>query len=138
MDALQHFASRQMKVRFVWGVNDCITMPADWVDEVAGFDPMLDLRGRYDSAASCQRMTGFLTDPLRLIEPRMSPFAKVALSEVARGDVGVVLSTFAGAMQPHGAVHLGDGLWLARGLSGISAVPVYKILAAWRPSEGTT
>lgn len=132
MDALQHFASRQVRQTFAWGIDDCITLTADWVAEVAGFDPMLDLRGRYDSLASCQRMTGFLTNPLAVIAPRMAPLATVPIGDARRGDVGLVMSPGLGGMQAHGAICLGQRQWMARGVVGLTVLAPEKGLAVWR------
>lgn len=132
MDRLQHFASRETQCRFAWGDRDCITFPADWVVEICGYDPMADLRGRYDSLATCQRLTGFLIDPLRVVAPRMEGLAEIVSSAVARGDVGVVLMPFGGVLQPHGAIALGGGQWIMRGLAGVIVCQPPKIAAAWR------
>lgn len=131
MDLLQHFASRQVRQVFAWGIDDCVTLPADWVAEISGFDPMLDLRGRYDSLASCQRITGFLTNPLGVIAPRMNRFAVVAAQDVQRGDVAAVMSAMAGGVHAHGAICLGDGQWMARGAAGLTVLQPIKVLAAW-------
>lgn len=132
MDTLQHFVSRQLRQAFAWGLDDCVTMPADWVAEIAGFDPMFDLRGRYDSLAGCQRLTGFLTDPLRMIAPRMAGADPVPPAQAARGDVGVILLALGGAVQPHGGICLGDGAWVVRGQGGVTVGHPAKVLAAWR------
>lgn len=132
MDNLQYFVSGQMAVRFCWGVDDCITLAADWVRHVMGFDPMQDLRGRYDSLISCERVTGFLTDPLRLVADRMGGCAVVDPGDQQRGDVGLVLSPMAGGMHAHGAIYLGKGLWVARALTGITTMTPHKVLRGWR------
>lgn len=132
MDALQHFASRQVRQAFAWGIDDCMTLPADWVAEVAGFDPMLDLRGRYDSFASCQRVTGFLTAPLAVIGPRMDRLPVIGVADVSRGDVALVMSAAVGGMHAHGAICLGNGQWMARGPAGLTVLQPAKVLTAWR------
>lgn len=132
MDELQYFVSGQLAVRFSWGVDDCITLAADWVRRVLEFDPMQDLRGRYDSLSSCERMTGFLTDPLRLVADRMRGCAVVDPGGQQRGDVGLVLSPLAGGMHAHGAIYLGKGLWVARAPKGITTMTPHKVLRVWR------
>lgn len=132
MDLLQHFLSREVHHRFSWGDRDCITMPADWVREICGHDPMADLRGRYNSFASCERLTGFSTDPMWVILPRMVGLDAVDLADIGRGDIGLVLLPFGGVLRPHGAIALGSGQWAMRGLSGVSVCQPSKVAAAWR------
>lgn len=132
MDALHHFASRQVRRAFAWGIDDCVTLSADWVSEVSGFDPMLDLRGRYDSLASCQRVTGFLTNPLVVIGPRMERLPIIQAGDAQRGDVALVVSAIVGGMHAHGAICLGDSKWMARAPAGLTVLHPVKVVAAWR------
>lgn len=124
-DRLQHFESRQMRLDFEWGVTDCMTLPADWIVETCGFDPMANLRGRYDSAARCQRLTGFFTDPVAAMGHRLDALARAETP--ARGDVGIVLQ----AGHRVGAIHLGGRTWLARAPAGLTVFEPGKVLVAW-------
>ncbi|MBP9047917.1 MAG: hypothetical protein KBF85_06550 [Tabrizicola sp.] len=133
MDRLSLFVSHQLKRRFAWGVDDCVTFPADWLVENGHADPMGDLRGSYATAASCQRATGFFTDPVGAVAGRMAGLLAVAPDgQPERGDVGVVLFRSHGISQFHGAIHLDDGLWVARDITGLGLVDSAKVLAAWR------
>lgn len=130
-DPLSYFLSLQMRVAFAWGECDCILQPADWVRVVTGTDPAADLRGRYHNAATCQRLTGFLTDPMPVIAPRLA-FLPRGEGDPARGDVGLVLRLMAGACTPHGAIYLGEGKWAVKDMDGSTFIEPHKVAAFWR------
>lgn len=132
-DRLSHFASLQMRRPFAWGADDCLTLPADWLAEVTGSDPMADLRGRYDSAAACQRLTGYFHDPVSVVAPRMGRFAAQD-GTVQRGDVGLVMTVLGNAPRFHGAIFLGQSKWLVRSIqTNIDLIQPEKVICAWRP-----
>lgn len=131
MDALQYFASRQMRLRFDWGQHDCVTLPADWVEALTGHDPMADLRGRYHSLASCQRLTRFLTDPVAAIGDRLGHLPQTSAAALQRGDVGIVLTLAGGEQRFHGGICLGAGKWLLRDLAGVAMITPRKVIAGW-------
>ncbi len=133
MDPLSHFASLQMRRPFAWGVDDCLTLPADWLVMVTGHDPMADLRGRYDTAASCQRLTGFFHDPDSVVSPRMAAFA-VQEAQPQRGDVALVMTMLGGVARFHGGIFLGQSKWLVRSIQkNIDLIQPDKIIRQWQP-----
>ncbi|MEC9434501.1 MAG: hypothetical protein VYD87_16475 [Pseudomonadota bacterium] len=114
---------------FAWGEADCILVVADWIARVHGIDLAADLRGSYDDAASCQRATGFLREPLRLTSERMAGAGFEVTPAPVRGDVGVLLILLDGVPRPCGGLCLGDcwGVKSPRGVTTLSP----KVLRAW-------
>jgi hypothetical protein len=105
-DPLFPFLNSMMGRAFVWGECDCVTMPADWVQCRTGRDPAEGLRLTYGSAAECQRVTGFFTDPVGVIGPRLAGCGLHLTDKPKRGDVGVMALEIGG--RPFGAICL-DG-----------------------------
>ena len=111
---------------FAWGVNDCVTLAADWVLEAAGVDPLGDLRGQWDTAAGAARllrdlggMHSAVSDRLgpALESPKLASRGDVAMLDLERGEtLGVVVGTHA----------------IAPGADGILLVPMSRASAAWR------
>lgn len=120
--------------RFDWGICDCVLAVADWVLARTGVDPAADLRLTYRGAGECQRVTGFFTDPLSVIGPRMDRIAP-RTDAPGPGDVGLVLVAVDGVVQPHGAVCLGGGLWGLKVEAGAMTTKRAKVLAAWSIGE---
>jgi hypothetical protein len=132
-DHLSHFASVQMRRPFAWGTDDCLTLPADWLAKVTGLDPMADLRGRYDSAATCQRLTGFFNNPDSVVSPRMAGFA-AREGMAQRGDVGLVMTLLGNVPRFHGAIFLGKTKWLVRSIQqNIDLIEPAKVIRIWQP-----
>jgi len=133
MDPVFAFANRLIGVPFRWGESDCVMVVADYVRAVTGRDPAADLRLTYSSAGECQRVTGFFTNPLGCIAPRLEACGLRRVSEAQKGDVGIVLQMVAGrAPQPHGAICLGQGNWLVKSQEAVAALVPLKVVAAWR------
>uniref|UniRef100_UPI0040487BD1 DUF6950 family protein n=1 Tax=Yoonia sp. TaxID=2212373 RepID=UPI0040487BD1 len=75
----------------VWGLSDCMTVICDWCVENGHPDPLGDLRWGYDSAISCQKLTGYLTDPLSVCAAQFEGVAGLKRGNALNaGDVGVV------------------------------------------------
>ena len=64
MDIIYATAHKWMATPFVWGASDCMLVLADYLVALDYIDIGDKWRGTYDSALSCQRASGFLTDPV--------------------------------------------------------------------------
>jgi hypothetical protein len=125
------FANRHLSVVHRWGQSDCMTFVADWVREVHGVDPAADLRMTYGTQGECQRVTGFFTDPLAVVRPRMEAlgFAEVPRAQV--GDVGLLLQVVAPSVtRPFGAICLGQQ-WVTLSDQGLELMVPQKVIAVW-------
>lgn len=132
MSPLYAELNRWMALRYQWGEADCVTLCADWVQRIRGVDPAADLRLTYGSMGECQRVTGFFTDPIACIGPRMAAVGLERTDQPRPGDVGILLVPISPhAARPHAALCLGDK-WAAKSIEGavLAALP-QKILAAW-------
>lgn len=132
MSPLYAELNRWLRVPYQWGENDCITLCADWVLRMRGVDPAADLRLTYGTMGECQRVTGFFTDPMPVIAPRMDRAGLSRTDAPVPGDVGLLLLPDGrGAARPYGGLCLGKQ-WASKMIEGgvLSNVP-FKILAAW-------
>jgi hypothetical protein len=123
--------NRWLPLNFVWGETDCMIVLGDWIKRLHGVDPVEDIRGQYNSALSCQRLTGFFTDPVAVVQK----FADKASLEkrtgpAQRGDVGVLLHVAEGKLQPVGGLCLGKS-WAVKAPTGATTLKPIEVLAAW-------
>lgn len=132
MNLLLATVNRLQAAPFVWGERDCILTVADWVHLVRGVDPAADLRLTYATAGECQRVTGFFTDPVGVVAPRMSKAGLAVTAMPVRGDVGLLMQvTGPTQARPHGAICLGQGFWAVKSEAGVTAYRPDKIIMAW-------
>ena len=126
---------RWMAQPFQWGQTDCCLVLADWVERVAGVDVAADLRQTYDDAGSCQRVTGFLRDPLAVTTRLMEDVGSFARTEApVAGDVAVLRAWIGGEVKPFGALCLGPEGWAAKSPQGVIQIhrrQIVDMLRAW-------
>ncbi len=103
-----------------WSVNDCVTVAADWVCRVRGTDPAAAIRFSYASAAECQRVTGFFSDPVGVVGSYLAGAGVLPVDVANKGDLAVVIHRD----RPCVAVYLGADLWAS--LSENAGVLVFK------------
>lgn len=120
---------------FIWGETDCILVLADWIERVRGADPAADIRGTYDSRGSCQRETGFLRDPVGVVEKSLATIGGLERTqEPLTGDIAILrLMESDGRVSPCGALWLGSA-WGCKGPSGATTLHpsnVVEVLAIW-------
>lgn len=103
---MHHWASQP----FVWGWSDCALGLADWIEAVRGVDPAAHLRGTYSCAQSCQRHTGWFTDPVAVIDGCLATIGGLPrIPDPVAGDIAVlVLPQDQGRGFPVGGLWLGD------------------------------
>ncbi|MFC4668928.1 DUF6950 family protein [Seohaeicola nanhaiensis] len=123
MTPLYQEMHRWMSAPFIWGEMDCMTCLADWVLRVRGVDPAAHIRLTYDSAASCQRQTGFMTAPVQAVERCLATIGGLPrVPEPNAGDVAVILARSVGARStPCGAIWLGEA-WGCKGPTGATTL----------------
>ncbi|MBD0416499.1 DUF6950 family protein [Oryzicola mucosus] len=131
MDHLYAHLHRWMAEPFVWGKSDCILSLADYVMSLGHPDPAAKWRGTYDSALTCQRVSGFLNDPVRLIEEGVAPLGFARVQQAERGDIGVIRFTDDGKVVSTGAICLGNN-WAVRGEQRLVIGAPISVVAAWR------
>ena len=124
--------NRWMPLTYRWGWTDCVTLCGDWVKTICGVDPAADVRGTYESAAECQRVTRFFTDPIGAVSPHLERAGLEIAPQPRAGDVGVILLPLDGrSVAPHMAVCLGRK-WAFKSVDGgVTSVIPYKVAAAW-------
>ncbi len=118
---------------FVWGESDCMIVLADWVLAVTGKDPARDLRGLYDDRVSCQRATGFFTEPLALLEQAFGGVAGLPRgNELRVGDVALLRASEGGRPAPVGGLWMGD-CWGCKGPDGVTTIrpELVELVAFW-------
>lgn len=122
---------------FVWGSCDCCLLLADWVRLRSGRDPAAHLRHTYSDAGSCQRVTGWFTDPVALVESCLDtvrgpdlPCPRVKAP--APGDIAVIDIPLGGRLQPVGALWTGS-VWGVKAQGGAGTIHRHgaRLRAAW-------
>lgn len=121
--------NRWKSMPFEWGACDCMTVLGDWLHSLTGFDPLAGVRGTYDGPISCQRVTGFIHDPMKVCDDLFGKLPMTKEPEV--GDIAVIRRKD-DPRWPMGAVFVGSG-WACKGPNG--AVGLNKrmvtVLGAW-------
>ncbi|HBT01661.1 MAG TPA: hypothetical protein DEB47_17795 [Citreicella sp.] len=116
---------------FVWGRSDCCLCASDWIQRVTGRDPAAAIRELYDSRASCQALTGWMTDPVAAVERQLATIGGLPRVETAqRGDVAVL--RLPGQRWAFGAVYLGRH-WACRAEGGVTILSptMVQVAAIW-------
>lgn len=122
-ERLARFWRERRAMPFAWGLNDCCTLAADWVEQMSGADPIADIRG-WDDALSAARTIEALGGMRAAVTQRMGEPVDWMLAQ--RGDVvlltldretlGVCMGAFA----------------IAPGADGALLVPMDRAECAWR------
>lgn len=107
--ALVETMAKHQATPFAWGKSDCITRIADLSLAMTGVDPMVDLRGSYDSAAGS---AGVLKDlGFKDIEAALAKhFEPVAPAMARRGDCGIVVTQAGNREVKAGVIVMGEYL----------------------------
>jgi hypothetical protein len=99
-DLLANFIEQKRDQPFAWGVNDCCTFAADWVQLCTGVDYAQAWRGRYSSALGAVRVLDeaggveALVDALGLhrVEPQLAGRGDIVAQQAGRGvTLGICL-----------------------------------------------
>ena len=120
-------AHRWMGTPFIWSEDDCMVALANYLVRLGYIDIAAKWRGTYDSAYTCNRASGFLTDPVKPLAEGVAMIPLVATDAPERGDIGVI--KFEG-QRPTGALYLGKN-WAVRGERMVHVGPAQIVLAAW-------
>lgn len=131
MDDLYRELHRWKALPFVWGQSDCVLVLADYLVRLGHPDTAAHLRGMYDSAASCHRLTGWLRDPVNVAESCTSRIPLVRTTNPVKGDIGIVRVRLGRDQKIVGAVFLGKN-WAIHGEDGLIIGAINEVLAAWR------
>lgn len=127
----QDFAERLVElidsrqdVPYAWGANDCVTFAAACVIATTGVDPIAEIRGRWDSAASAVSMLAELGGLEAACDARFTRRSTPLLMQ--RGDIGLCLAGGRESLAVCVGVHCA-----APGDDGMLFVPLTDIQIAW-------
>lgn len=127
MDIAYLEAHRWMGSPFIWSEDDCMVALANYLIRLGYPDIAAKWRGTYDSMWTCNRASGFLTDPVRPLQEGVSMIPLNATETALRGDIGVIQVE---GQRPTGALFLGRN-WAIRGERAVHIGPAKIVLAAW-------
>lgn len=121
--------------RFEWGRCDCMSVLADWIAHVRGVDPVEHIRGQYHDALSCERLTGFVSDPVAAVQACLDTIGGLERVRAPQtGDIAVLLVA-TGKDERHACgLWMGAG-WAVKGEQGatyLRPADVIGELAVWR------
>lgn len=123
--ALQAFIDAAVDDPIVWGVTDCSSWAARWVEQITGRAPVLPLYRSRDEAHALIAQAGGLAP---LWDDALGAIGIYTTSQPELGDVGIIQTRAHG---PVGVVfaHGGIGYWRAD--TGALALSPRKIVRAW-------
>ena len=122
---LAEFVDSRKAMPFEWGVNDCVTMAADWVIAATGEDPIEDIRG-WNDALSAARTIESLGGLSQAVTDRIGPEIPTAFAQ--RGDLVMHEETD----RPGLGVCIGDRFAAPLEAGGVALVPMSRAVCAWR------
>jgi hypothetical protein len=134
MDRLYQHLHLSMARPFEWSQSDCMMDVANYLELLTGFDCGKRFRGLYSDAASCQRVSGFLKNPIKPFADCIAEFPLKETSEPKRGDVGVVTIFHERRQTACGGIFLGDH-WAMKIYTGLSIGAVTGVLKAWEAPD---
>lgn len=128
--SLADFLAAASRTPFAWGTFDCCLWLADWLVARGYPDPAVELRGRYRTARTCQRLVARNGGLLATVEACARRARLELTAAPISGDVGVVEALTRAGAGPVGALCLGRR-WAILGERGL-IVAEMRPLAAWR------
>lgn len=131
MDTLYAHLHRSMATPFIWGQSDCMLDVADYLQLLTGYDCATRYRGKYATALECQRLSGFLDDPIKPFALCVGEFPLQETPNPARGDVGVVVINDMRKTRSVGGIFLGKN-WAVKAENGLAIGQISKLLKAWK------
>lgn len=131
MDKLYAEIHRWMATPFVWGESDCMLCIADYLMRLGYPDGAAKWRGLYNDALSCERVSGFLKNPVGVMREGVESIGLKETWSPERGDVGVIeIVDVDGKRKIIGAVFLGKN-WAVKGESKVLVGAPKRVLASW-------
>lgn len=123
-----------MATPFLWGESDCMLDVANYLLLLTGYDCGGRYRGKYATALECQRVSGFLDDPITPFSLCVGEFPLQHAIVPVRGDVAVVSIMDGRKLRSVGAICLGKN-WAIKAEMGLAIGPVKTILKSWKAPE---
>jgi len=125
------FVEAAADLGLVYGVNDCLMMPANWILAARGVDPATPWRGRYDCPAGAARLIIEAGGQQALMAAGCEAAGCAPADPAAPpvGAVGMVWGPVADTLALMGAVRLASG-WAVLSDQGIT-VAKFATVAAW-------
>lgn len=130
MDPLYRELHRWMALPFDWSTMNCCFAVADWIEIVRGVDPAATDRWTFDDLGSCQRATGYFTDPVGVAQKRLEAIGIQRGNELRAGDVGLLKLPDVG--YPVAGVFTGTS-WAFKGPDGTTTrqPQMVELMAFW-------
>lgn len=124
---------RWASLEFIWGETDCCLVCCDWVASQTGIDPADEIRMTYSNMGECQRVTGYLRDPLTISTRLMEEVAGLPrTSNPVAGDVGVIKVMQRGVVRAVGGLCLGEEGWATKSPDGTTTLSRWSVLGVMR------
>ena len=111
-----------------WSYCDCMTVLADWVQIVKGYDPAADLRGTYGDPAACPIGRAYRADPLPVCDKAFDGLPVV--ESASYGDIA--LARMRGQRFLFGAIKIKGREWFMKTEGkGIMATRFVEPVTVW-------
>lgn len=128
---LGQFLEEAASIGHLWGENDCLMFPANWILHSSGRDPAAPWRGTYVDQDGAARILAKAGGPVLLMAAGCDQVgaAQVSPEHAGPGAVGIVLAEAAEGLQQTGAIRTNVG-WAVLDAQGLAVGP-FPALAAW-------
>lgn len=123
--SLKEFIRASEDVPVVWGVSDCSSWPATWVERITGRRVTLPV---YASAAEADALIAAGGGLDRLWHDALAPIGIHPTAAPALGDVAI----FNSRLGPSGLIMAHGGIGFRRISAGVHAISPRGLIAAWR------
>lgn len=127
-DDLDWILSRYRSEPFEWGVLDCMIGPADFVWKRTGIDGAAHLRGQYHDAKSCNRLTGYLKNPLGVFDDCVQRVGLEPTRQPLKTSIGLIDTSL--HERPLGGICIGQH-WALMGEIGLIITEALHVRKAW-------
>lgn len=120
---------RHIDMPFMWGISDCLTVPADLCDAMCGRNPLPGAMRTYRTEEAAMALLADLgfADVEQALE---AVFPRIPVSMARRGDAGVILVTVAGKQMLTTLIVMGEKA-VGKGERGPVLFPTLRMKSAF-------
>ena len=135
--SLAEFLHEAARRPFRWGELDCCLFFSDWVAEITGVDPALEVRGTYATAREARRMVKANGGIVALVDRCVAQAGCTATGAPKAGDIGLVQTAYRRRAErlvlvPTGAICVRPRMWAVKPSDRLGLLMAdFPLVKAW-------